>query len=104
MQLPLTQRAIFALALVAFSYASLSVVVRLMNAGFSPFTQVYLRIGLGCLLIGVFFFRKIRFQRFFTVSQRDWFFLLVMGIVGYGLAVDFVTLGTLHTKLLDVAV
>lgn len=75
-----------------------------MNAGFGPFTQVYLRIGLGCLLTAAFFYKKIRFNRIPKISFHDWLCLLLMGTVGYGLAVDFVTLGTLQTKLLDVAV
>ena len=104
MRLSLKQRAIFALGIVAFSYALLSVVVRLMNAGFGPFTQVYIRIGLGCLLTAIFFYKKIRFSKFSTISVKDWLFLLLMGTFGYGFAVDFVTLGTLQTKLLDVAV
>jgi drug/metabolite transporter (DMT)-like permease len=104
MTLSLRQKAILALGAVAFSYALLSVVVRLMNAGFGPFTQVYIRIGLGCLLTAVFFSKKIRFTAFTKITHRDWFFLLLMGTVGYGLSVDFVTLGTLQTKLLDVAV
>ena len=104
MNLSLKQRAILALSIGAFSYAMLSVVIRLMNAGFGPFTQVYLRIGLGCLLTAIVFYRKIRFKMFIAVSKRDWFFLLLMGVVGYGLSVDFATLGTLKTKLLDVAV
>lgn len=104
MHFSLKQRAILALSVVAFSYALLSVVIRLMNAGFGPFTQVYLRIGLGCILTAVVFYRKIHFAKFFTVSKKDWFFLLLMGIVGYGLSVDLATLGTLQTKLLDVSV
>jgi len=104
MALSVKQKAILALCIVAFSYALLSVAVRLMGAGFGPFTQVYLRIGLGCLLTAIFFYKKIRFSRFPRISRRDWLFLLLMGTLGYGLSVDFVTLGTLHTKLLDVAV
>jgi drug/metabolite transporter (DMT)-like permease len=102
--LSLKQRAVIALCIVALSYSLLSVVVRLMNAGFGPFTQVYLRIGLGCLLTAGVFYKKIRFTKISKISARDWFFLLLMGSLGYGLAVDFATLGTLHTKLLDVAV
>src|SRR5258708_6958463 len=100
----LKQRAVFALCIVALSYTILTVSVRLLNTGFAPFTQVYLRIGLGFLLTTVIFYKKIRWQHIFRISKRDWFFLLLMGTFGYGIAVDFVTLGALHTKLLNVAV
>jgi drug/metabolite transporter (DMT)-like permease len=102
--LSLKKRSIIALCIVALSYSILTVVVRLMNAGFGPFTQVYLRIGLGCLLTVVVFYKKIHFTKISKISVRDWVFLLLMGTLGYGLAVDFVTLGTLLTKLLDVAI
>jgi len=104
MHFSIKQRAIFALVIVALSYSLLSVAVRLMGTGFGPFTQVYLRIGLGCLLTAAIFYKKIRFAQFRRITKRDWFFLLLMGTIGYGLSVDFVTLGTLQTKLLDVAV
>lgn len=104
MHLSVTQRAVIALCFVALSYSLLSVVIRLMNTGFGPFSQVYLRIGLGCLLTLIFFYKKIHFKKYVKISQKDWLFLLLMGTVGYGLAVDFATLGTLQTKLLDVAV
>ena len=104
MHLSLKKKAILALCIVALSYSLLSVSVRLLNAGFGPFTQVYLRIGLGCLLTAIIFNKKIRFSRFSNITKRDWLYLLIMGTVGYGLAVDFVTLGILQTKLLNVAV
>lgn len=104
MKFSLKQKAIAALCVVAFSYALLSVSVRLLSTGFGPFTQVYLRIGLGCLLTAIIFYKKIRFAKLLKISPRDWFFLFIMGSIGYGWSVDFVTLGTLHTKLLDVAV
>jgi len=104
MKFSIKQKAVIALFIVALSYSLLSVVVRLMNSGFGPFTQVYMRIGLGCILTGGIFYKKLHFKKFTKISNKDWLFLLVMGILGYGLSVDFVTLGTLQTKLLDVAV
>ena len=98
------QRAIWALGIVAFSYAFLNVAVRLMSEGFAPFTQVYLRIGLGCLLTIVLYYKKIHPSRFKQITKKEWIALFLMGSVGYGLAVDFVTLGALHTKLLNVAI
>jgi len=104
MQLSQKQKAILALCGVACSYALLGVTVRLMNVGFGPFTQVYLRIGLSFILTLIFFYKKIDFSKFFKITIRDWLILIAMGTLGYGFAVDFVTLGILHTKLLNAAV
>jgi drug/metabolite transporter (DMT)-like permease len=98
------QKAILSLCIVALSFTLLSIVTRMMNEGFSPFTQVYLRIGLGFLLTLLFFFKHINFSKMLTTSKRDWLILFLMGVIGYGLAVDFVTLGILHTQLLKVSV
>jgi drug/metabolite transporter (DMT)-like permease len=104
MKFSLKQKAIGAMCAVALAYSLLNVVIRLMNEGFEPFSQVYLRIGLGFILTLGIFYKNIHFSKFKKISRRDWFFLFLMGTVGYGFAVDFATLGVLHTTLLNVAV
>ncbi|HSX09258.1 MAG TPA: DMT family transporter [Candidatus Saccharimonadales bacterium] len=104
MKLTVQKKAIFALCVVALVFALLNVSVRFSNAGFGPFTQVYLRIGLGLLLTFIFFFKEIRFKNIKKISGKDWIILILMGTLGYGIAVDFVTLGVLHTTLLNAAV
>lgn len=98
------QKAIIAICLVALSFSLLNVSVRFMNAGFTPFSQVYLRIALGLLLTWVVFNKEIHMQKFFKISKKDWLLLFLMGTVGYGFAVDFITLGVLHTKLLNASI
>ncbi len=92
------------MCIVALCFTLLNISVRIINAGFGPFTQVYLRIALGLLLTIGLFYKKIDFKKFGKISRKDWILLVLMGTLGYGLAVDFVTLGVLHTKLLNVAV
>jgi drug/metabolite transporter (DMT)-like permease len=104
MKLTITQKAIAALCFVAISYALLNVSVRYANAGFGSFTQVYLRIGFGLLLTLIFFYKDINFKKITKTSRRDWYILFLMGTLGYGIAVDFVTLGVLHTNLFNAAV
>jgi drug/metabolite transporter (DMT)-like permease len=104
MRLSTKQKAIVALCIVALSYSLLGVAVRLMSTGFGPFTQVYLRIGLSFILTIIFFYKKIDFLKILKITKRDWLILIAMGTLGYGFAVDFVTLGLLHTKLLNAAV
>lgn len=98
------QKAIVALCVVALSFALLNVSVRFANTGFGSFTQVYLRIGLGLLLTLIFFYKKISFKKMIKTSKRDLFILFLMGTLGYGIAVDFITLGVLHTSLFNAAV
>lgn len=98
------QKAAWALVAVAVGYALLNVSIRLMDDGFGPFTQTYLRILLGAVL-GYFIFRKrIRPSVVKKTSLRDWLVLLLMGVVGYSVGVMFVTLGALNTKLVNVSV
>src|SRR6266480_8135493 len=104
MHFTIKQRAVIALCIVALAYTLLNITVRFMSAGFAPFTQVYLRIGLGVVLTVLFFFHKIHPAKIKKISPRDWIILFLMGTLGYGLAVDFITLGVLHTKLLNVAI
>jgi len=104
MRLSVRQKAITAICLVALSYTFLNVAVRFMNAGFGPFTQVYLRIALGFILTWMFFYKEIHPSKFLKISKKDWMLLFLIGTVGYGLAVDFITLAVLHTKLLNVSI
>lgn len=96
--------AFLALAFVALGYSLSSVAIHFLSGGFGPFTQVYLRIGIAFLLSLAVFGREIKVQKLLNISKKDWLLLILMGTVGYGLAVDCVTLGVLNTKLLNVAV
>jgi drug/metabolite transporter (DMT)-like permease len=104
MKFSVKERAIISLCIVAFSYSLLNVSIRLLNSGFGPFSQVYLRICLGLILTIILFFREISLSKIKKISSKDWFILFLMGTIGYGVAVDFATLGVLHTNLLNVAV
>jgi drug/metabolite transporter (DMT)-like permease len=104
MKFTVEKRAILALCMVALSFALLNVSIRFANAGFAPFTQVYLRIGLGLLLTIAFFYKEINLIKIRKTAIKDWIILLLMGTFGYGIAVDFVTLGVVHTNLFNAAV
>lgn len=103
MQLPQKKQAIIALCIVALSFVLLNIGVRFMNEGFQPFTQVYLRTGGAVVLALVLFHKNIHFSKFKKISKKDWLLLTIMGTVGYGIAVSFITLGTLQTTLLNVS-
>ncbi|MGH7249625.1 MAG: EamA family transporter, partial [Minisyncoccia bacterium] len=95
MNLSKKTQALIALCITALGYSLLSVVARLMSKGFTPYTQVYLRIGLGFVLSLIIFGKDIDFKKIQRIGKKDWLLLLLMGTVGYGLAVGFVTLGVL---------
>ncbi len=97
-------QAISSLIFVALGYGLLNISIRLMNAELGPFTQVYLRIGLGSVLAIALFNKNISFEKIKKISIKDWMLLIMMGTFGYGIAVLFITLAVLNTTLLNVAV
>jgi len=96
--------AIFSLLGVALGYSVLGMNSRLLNVGFAPATQVYVRVLLGFILSLIAFHRSIRFQRLFSIPQNDRMWLLLMGIFGYAGSVLFATLASLNTKLVNASV
>lgn len=103
MHLPLKKKAVIGLCIVALSFVLLNIGVRFMNEGFQPFTQVYLRTGGAALLALLLFHKKIQFSKFKKIAKKDWLLITLMGTVGYGIAVSFITLGALNTTLLNVS-
>jgi len=93
-----------ALLIVAFGYSLLNVAVRLLGDGFSPLTQVYLRVALAFVVSLVLFARQLRWSVIKTTPGRDWLGLGVMGIIGYGLMVYFITIAVLNAKIANVTV
>jgi len=98
------QLAVWALLAVAVGYALLNLSIRLMDAGFEPFTQTYLRIFLGAVIAYFLFRKRIRPKAVKTIPRKDWLVILLMGVVGYSAGVLFVTLGALNAKLVNVSV
>lgn len=97
-------KAIIALLFVSLSYTLLGVGARMMGEGFGPLTQVYVRVAVGALLAILLFSRKIRWQNILNTPRKDYVGLILMGAVGYGLSVYFITEGVLRTTLLTVSV
>lgn len=93
-----------ALLLTAACFPLFSIVSRLVNDGFAPLTQVYLRIGLGLIFTMVFLSKQIRWKVLRTISLRDGLALMLMGVVGYSFSTYFTTLGALHTSLVNVSI
>jgi len=96
--------AIACLITVAFAYSLLSIGSRLLAEGFQPMTQVYLRISIATVFLIGMLWKKIRWGRFRTIPINDLIVLLVMGTIGYSIAVYFVTLGAINAKLVNVSV
>jgi drug/metabolite transporter (DMT)-like permease len=103
---PLTPRtlAMWGLVLVALGYSVLGANSRLLNQGFQPITQVYVRIFVGFFLSLIFFGRSIRMDIIRKTSRNDWLWLSIMGILGYSVGVWMITLANLNAKLVNSAV
>lgn len=97
-------KSILALVVVAFFYVVLNVVVRWLNLGFQPFTQVYLRLFGAFVLLITVFKKNISFGKIVKTPKKDWLPLVVMGVLGYGMMVYFVSVGALKTSLLSVSI
>lgn len=82
----------------------MSVASRLLSQGFGDYTQVYIRILLGAAVGALLFSRSINWKKFVTVPKKDWIGILLMGVVGYGLVVIFITKGVLNTSLINTSV
>lgn len=96
--------AIASMFFVSLGYVFMNVASRWMNLGIPPMTQVYLRIFGALFLIGFFFRRDISYRKIFSLSVKDWFALILMGVFGYGLMIYTITQGALLTTLLSVSV
>lgn len=93
--------AILALILIAYAYSTLGMVSRILNEGFQPMTQVYVRVAIGFLISLLFFRHNLNYQKIITTPRQDWFWLTVMGAIGYAVCVWFLTLGAISAKLVN---
>ena len=71
--------ALLSLIGVAFGYVVLGMNSRLLDIGFAPATQVYVRILLGLLLSLFVFGKKLRPKVIQKISRKDLFWLIIMG-------------------------
>ena len=101
---PLRTLAILSLIGAAFGCTVLTMNTRLLDQGFEPATQVYVRILLGFGLSLLAFRKKLRIKHLITIPKKDIFLLLIMGSVGCASAILFLTLAALNTKIVNVAV
>jgi drug/metabolite transporter (DMT)-like permease len=88
----------------AIGYAVLGANSRILEKGFQPMTQVYVRIALGMLISLIVFNKKLRIKSFITTPKKDIFWLLVMGVIGYAVGVWMITQASLNAKLVNVAI
>ncbi|MBI4137559.1 DMT family transporter [Candidatus Roizmanbacteria bacterium] len=96
-------RAIIALITVASSYVFLTIASRLLDRGFEHFTQSFLRVFFGGILASVIFHRKITYSNYLNMQRKDLIGVLLMGVVGYGLFLYFITRGSLLANLINVS-
>ncbi len=97
-------KSIISLIFVALGYSLLNIAARLLNDGFEPMTQTYLRILIGFLFSLILFRKQIDFKKISKITAKDWGVLIVMGTFGYSIGVFFITQGAINTNLLNVSV
>lgn len=82
----------------------MGVASRWMSEGFGNMTQVALRIIGATILTSLVFYKQISWKRIINSGTKTLSTLIVIGFLGYAGMVYFITLGSLTTKLLNVAV
>lgn len=96
--------AILAIIVVALTYVILSIVSRVLERGFTDYTQVYMRISIGTLVACVLFRKHIAWEKYTKLNLKDWVGITLMGVVGYGLVVAALTIGVLNTTLINTSI
>lgn len=88
----------------ALGFACMGVASRWMSEGFGNMTQVALRIIGAAILTSIVFYKQISWKKIISSTPKTLFILITIGFLGYAGMVYFITLGSLTTKLLNVAV
>ncbi|MCR4263938.1 MAG: DMT family transporter, partial [Candidatus Roizmanbacteria bacterium] len=97
-------RAVIALIIVASSYVFLTIASRLLNIGFEHFTQSFLRVFFGGLIASAVFYKKVNYKNFLKIQRTDIVGIFLMGVIGYGLFLYFITRGSLLASLINISV
>lgn len=98
------KKAIFSLTFVALGYSLLSVAVRLLDKGFEPLTQGYLRLGLGFVVATLILRKNISWKNITHLTKPSWLLIFSMASIGYAVGVYFINLGAVITNLLNISV
>lgn len=92
-----TQRAVFALVILAWIFATMGTFARALAPHFELFEQTYLRIGVAFLLSAVCFSKKVRWAQLRSISFKDFFVLFFRAVTLY-LGVVLFTVALLNAK------
>ena len=91
-------RGVAALVLLAASFASLTVLARYLNTGFTIPQQVYLRAGIGFAISAMAFGRRIRWRTVvLRTSRREW------GVIALRAILLYLVGATLYSKAATIA-
>lgn len=97
------QKGLIALVGLAFIFASMGIFARYLQADFTLFQQMYLRVGLAFILGCLLFYPAIHFRKLLTMSKKDWSILFIRTIL-LNTAVILITLGLFIGKYANVMV
>lgn len=91
-------KAVFALVVLAWVFATMAIFPRFLESHFLLFQQTYLRIGVAFFITFLFLLRYTDKSKFKIVSKKD-FFVIVLRAISLYLGVLLFTEAVLHTKL-----
>jgi drug/metabolite transporter (DMT)-like permease len=85
------------LLLAAFSYASMGALIKVLSVDFGPFWQTFLRLVVSALITATI----VRLSKKpFTLKHRaDYWLMLFMGVIGYGVQIMLFTLSIYHNTI-----
>jgi drug/metabolite transporter (DMT)-like permease len=85
------------LGLAALSYASMGMLIRVLDTYLPPFTQIFFRHLVSFILtLGLIIIKKKKIR---LTHRKDYKLILLMGIVGYGLQVFLFTFAIINSKV-----
>jgi drug/metabolite transporter (DMT)-like permease len=87
----------------AISFALMGVWVRMMNASFTVYQQVFWRSALAALICWLIFGVKFKKSTFRSLTRKDWLLYAGRSFLTYGVGVLLFTVAVLHANLAQVS-
>lgn len=88
-----------ALFLLVFIYGITPVMARFFSNQLGVYEQWYLRFLAAALIMGVVFWKNIRFRKLLTFSHYEWWLTIARGLIGFGGGAVLFALATKYTTI-----
>src|SRR5260221_6199451 len=101
-QLKEREKGTIALLGLALIWGLLPLLPRYLSISFTVIQQLYLRLGIGCILVAIIFFRKIQYEKFRKLKVREFSFLFLRSFIYFVLGAGLYVQALLLTKISNV--